>query len=556
MSDELKALFESGKYQEVLDQFTQKEIQGEWDTLTEEKQIESIYYKCDSLIWLGRIKEAYQTAAISLKTYTSPKNPSYLLALLTAQHVTLFLLGRSQTDEAQSVLVKGESIMGALTDNERQTGAFWIAKFELVKGDACVAKKELKTALNYYHKALKSFETLDDPYNIALGLFLIGYCLYLKIEPSTQLEYLQQSLSLFKSLGNKAGMGKCLHIIGHVNYGKGELDTALECYERSQSLLEASNCLMDVAQSTAFSGAVYSRRNNPEKALECFQRSLAVVESLGYELPLVTTIYHLIGQAFHQKGALDMASNFFQRALLKREAQKNDYGAVKELFHLVLLSLDQEEVEQAQEYLTSLQKVSKRIPDDARGAHLRKHLAEALVLKQNPRLTEKIRAQALLKEIVSEGSNLEIPLMDPTFILMAMVALCDLLLLELKATGEPEVWEEAKDLIHQFYTKARDFQEFSMVVSALLLRAKFATVEGELDQALKYFNQARKIVKEKNLGHLLDKVDKEQKEFETDFQKWQDFIQHHTSLKRRLQQAQLEEYIREAQKVVFRSPLE
>ncbi|MFX1249383.1 MAG: hypothetical protein ACFFBQ_18480, partial [Promethearchaeota archaeon] len=139
--------------------------------------------------------------------------------------------------------------------------------------------------------------------------------------------------------------------------------------------------------------------------------------------------------------------------------------------------------------------------------------------------------------------------------LMAILALCDLLLFELKATGEPEVWEEAKTLIHQVYNKAHNSQEFTMLVNALLLKARFAVVDGELNQAVKYFNEARTIIKEKNLNELMKKVETEQKEFEADFQKWQDLIQKHTSLEERLIQAQLTEYIQEAQKIVQRSPL-
>lgn len=135
---------------------------------------------------------------------------------------------------------------------------------------------------------------------------------------------------------------------------------------------------------------------------------------------------------------------------------------------------------------------------------------------------------------------------------IAMVALCELLLLELKTTGAPAVWEEAKALINQFYTRAQDRQEYNMVVNALLLKSKFALVEGELDQTVNYFNEAKMIAKEKSFDSLVDKVEMEQKAFETELWKWQDLIQRHTSLKERLIQTQLEEYIQDAQKEVAR----
>ncbi|MHA2202431.1 MAG: tetratricopeptide repeat protein [Candidatus Hodarchaeales archaeon] len=547
MLEELKDLFESGKYQEVLDQFTQNESQGEWATLPEEERIESIYYKSRSLEWLGRYGEALQTAARARTTYPSPKNPSYLLGLLAAQFYVLFALGRSRLDETQSVLTEGEAIMESLTDEERQTGALWIAVFEQVIGYGYWGKNEFDKAIEYYHKALKSFETLDNRHSIAQCLFWIADNYRMKGEVNTALNYYQRSLTLYESLGNKLGIAHCLHDFGLVSWAKGDLDTALDYYQRSLSLSETSGNSPSIANILMHIGNVYTTRGDFDKALDYFRRSLAIVEPLNLEWAIAYNFYY-IGMTYYQKCALDIALPFFQSSLAKFEALKWDYNVVRLLFRLVLLSLDQQEVELAQKYLNKLQKVAAHIPDEAQGAHVRKRIAEALVLKQSPRMTEKARAQTLLREIVNETTFLGS---------IAMVALCDLLLLELKATGEPVVWEEAKTLIHQFYTRAQDYQEFNMVVNSLLLKAKFATVEGELDHAIKYFNEAKVIVKAKNLswGGLVDKVETEQKEFETELWKWQDLIQQHASLQERLVQAQLEEYVQEVQKTVQRSPL-
>ncbi len=176
----LKNLYESGKYQEVLDQFTQKEVQGELAALPEEEQIECIYYKCRSLTWLGKYEEALQTATTARTTYPSPKNRSYLLALLAAQFDVLIKIGRGRQDEAQSLLAEGEDIVGALTDKERQAGTFWIAVFEQIKGDSCWMKSEFTTALEYQHKALTLFKALDNSYGIAQCLSYMADSYYRK----------------------------------------------------------------------------------------------------------------------------------------------------------------------------------------------------------------------------------------------------------------------------------------------------------------------------------------------------------------------------------------
>jgi len=113
-----------------------------------------------------------------------------------------------------------------------------------------------------------------------------------------------------------------------------------------------------------------------------------------------------------------------------------------------------------------------------------------------------------------------------------------------KLVGYLKVWEEAKTLIQQLYLKAQDQKSFSMVVEALLLRAKCTTIEGELHQTQKYYNPARITAAEKNLGLLGHKVDAEQKSFEAEFDKMQDLIRRNTSIQERLEHVRMEEYIK------------
>ncbi|MFW9905876.1 MAG: tetratricopeptide repeat protein [Candidatus Thorarchaeota archaeon] len=549
MSEVLKSLFEVGKYQEVVDQFTQNEVQGTWAALSEEEQITCIYYKCRSLNWLGRAEEALQIAVNARTIYPSPKNPSYLLALLAAQLYSFYELMHYQKEEAQSALLEGEAVMEALTDNECQIGAIWVAVFEHIMGLASWFKKELSKAIEFYHKAITSFKELDSIHSTAQCLYDLSMCYYYRNEMNTATKYLQQSLTLYESLGNKRGIGQCMQLFGHLKSAIDDLDMALDCYKRSLSFFKAGNTPLYIGNAMGHIGSIYSLKNEPEKALDFFRQSLAVVEPLGIDWVIAYAFFH-IGETHHQKGALDIALPFYQSSLAKFEALGIDYDIVRLLFHLILLSLDQQEIEQAQNYLASLQKVASRVPDENVGVYIRKHLAEALVLKQSPRIVDKARAQNLLTQIMNDDK-----FQFSGYLLIALIALCDLLLFEFKASDASEVWEEVKTLMHQFYTEAQDHQEVNIVVNALLLRAKFATVEGELDQAMNYFNEAKRIVIEKKLSILMNIVEKEQKEFEANFHKWQDLIQQHVSLKELLVQAQLSEYIQRVQKIVQRSPL-
>ena len=546
MSEELKDLYESGKFQEVLDQYTRKINQRESAEISEDEQMECVYYKARSLALLGRHEEALQTAIIAYQTYTSPQNRGSILALLAAKFWALAMASKAGSEEARTIIEEGEAIMREFTDRDRQNGMVWVGIFNYMKASGYYGRNEFESAIKYWGQALKIFEALDNRFGIAECLGALGDSFHKKGEQEIALEHLQRSLPIWEAIDNKHKIGWTLSGIGQVYSAKREFDTALEYFQKQLKIIKPSDDPIYYYFALTHSGSVYSAKGDYDKALDCFRQSLAIVEPLDIDWAISYNFCH-IGRTYHQKGALDVALPFYQSSLKSWETMKSDYEVVRVLFYLILLSLEQMKVDQAQKHLIALQETTARIPADATFAHLRNRLAEALILKESPRMLEKARAQALLRQIVKEKRH--------EFYSIAVLALCDLLLYELKAAGEPEVWKEAKTLIHQFYTEVHDKQEFNMVVNALLLRARFATIDGKLEQALKNYNESRMIVKEKNLNQLMQKLEIEQNELETDFHKWQDLIQQHTSLQERLIHAQLTEYLQEAQRIVQRSSL-
>ncbi|MFX0090490.1 MAG: hypothetical protein ACFFBD_01910 [Candidatus Hodarchaeota archaeon] len=159
-------------------------------------------------------------------------------------------------------------------------------------------------------------------------------------------------------------------------------------------------------------------------------------------------------------------------------------------------------------------------------------------------MKDQTQAQAILQQLVNENNLMFV------YTRLAMIHLCELLLVEVKSFGDPEAWEEVKSLIHQFYEKAQDQHSFSMIVEALLLRAKVAVIDGDLRQVLKYYDQARLTAEEKNLGLLGQKVDTERKRFEAEFSSWQKLIQSNVSLQERVNHAQMDDYIKQVQQML------
>ncbi|MFX0061029.1 MAG: tetratricopeptide repeat protein [Candidatus Hermodarchaeota archaeon] len=573
----IKDLFDQGKYQAVLDLLAQLEPQGDLAAFTEKEQIECIYYKSYSLWGVGRYEDALQIVLTAREKYTSPNDRSLLLALLTAQLWALCILGRS--DEGLEVIREGDAIIETLTTKERETGSYWIAFFEHRKGDIYWDRGDLDTALEHFQHALALREKIGDSYAIVHSLNTLGSRYRQQSELDTALEYLQRGLSLCRTLNNAESISFSLNSIGYIYIDKGDWDTALEYFQQELSFTKKTGNPVSIARSLRFIGYVYQNKGELDKALDYFQECLSLDTNVGisvaisYDLGFISFVHYLKGELdtaldylkrslaprdeveeapvffsdilllsgvlYHAKGELDTALERLQQSLSLIEQFGNDIAISWRLFCLICVFLAQEDQTHAQKYLTRLQQLQTRTPN--KWIHLRSRLAEALVLKQSKRMKHKSQAQIILEQIVNE----DMVAFDLTA--LAMVHLCDLLLGELKSYADPDVWKEVKALIEQLYVMAQDQNSVSLICEALLLRAKFATVDGKLQQALTFYEQARFTATEKNLILLVEKVDTEQKLFESEFEKWQDIIQSNKPLQERLKHARLEDYIQQVQ---------
>ncbi|MFX0095405.1 MAG: tetratricopeptide repeat protein [Candidatus Hodarchaeota archaeon] len=455
-----KALYENGKYGELLNQFAHMETQGKLASLTEEDQVRCIYYRSRSLEGLWQYEEALQVALTARAQFRSSDDKILSLMLLITQLGALF--GLRRFEESQKIFKEVKAIIEALTAKEQQTGAVWIALFESIKGNIYWAKDEWDTALEHHHRSLALHKEIGNSYDIGISLDRIGFIHFSIDDWNTALDHYQQSLEIFEAIDNSYRVAWELYMIGSVYRRKGELETALDYW----------------------------------------QRSFALFETLGNDIDTAYPLSSII----------------------------------------ILLCSELQDHTQARKYLPQLQKLHERIPNKA--IRQQTHLAEALVLKQSKRMADKAKAQNILQELLNEKNLFFI------WERFAIIHLCELLLIEVKAFGDPEVWKEAKTRIHQLYDWVQDNHLFSMIGEALLLRAKVAAIDGDLQQALKYYEQARFMAEEKKIGLLSQKVDTEQKHFEAEFEKWQTLIQRNASLQERLTQSQIEDYMQQVQKMV------
>lgn len=202
-----------------------------------------------------------------------------------------------------------------------------------------------------------------------------------------------------------------------------------------------------------------------------------------------------------------------------------------------------EESTRQSSFQNSLKKMEKIVagltPD-----HPSVQFSRASILSQSPRLKDKAEAQVIFQNLLNQKD------IGFYFTTLIIPSLCQILLEEFMAFGEPLVLKEVNLLLDDLKRLAFDHQSWHLNVYTLILQAKLSMVDGDLTSTLQLLDEAQAIAEEKKSDYILDKVIKERKHVEGQYEKWQRLIQTNASYKERLEETQVLEYLKEAQKIV------
>lgn len=325
---------------------------------------------------------------------------------------------------------------------------------------------------------------------------------YLKGYVNQAMEYHHQSLTLFEEIDDKQEIGYTLNNLGRGTALKGELDLALEYAQKSLTIAEEFNNQSDIAYCLGNIGYIHYFKGDLDQSIECAQQLITRLEEAG---------------------------------------SKQDYAYSIGISHLILLNIERGDLDQARQYLLRLQQINEHEANKIITQICK--LAEALILKTSPRMSEKAKALEMLQQLVKD----DIVFLDTT--LTAMLNLCELLIAELRFYGEKEVLQQIKGLLAQIYDIAFNQQLSPLMVESLILRAKFALVEGDAQGADQLLEQAKFNVEERGLDQLQVKITYEQEKLQNELHKWSELSEKNASLKERLEQAQIVDYLKDAQKL-------
>ncbi len=381
-------------------------------------------------------------------------------------------------------------------------------------------KGNLDLATEYYKESLAICEELKDESAMSRVLNNLGNISASKGELDKALEYHQQSLAMKEKVASKQDVAVSLVNVGVIFRLKGNLNEAAKCYNKSLAIQEHLSIGPEFALALNNLGEIYSLKGELDYALEFYQRSLLIYEDMGAKEGIALTLTN-IGECFRRKNNPEIALEYYQRSLAISEDMGNTRLIASVLSELVGLALEGFDANLAKEYLIKLEQVNEE--SDSIVVNLQYRVSNALFLKKSGRTRDRVRAEEILERVVEED------IADHTVTVTAMIHLCDLLLIELKATGEDEILQKIKDLTQRLVEIAKEQASHPLIVETYLLQSKLAIVTFEFRQARKLMAKAKELADEKGLYRLAKTVESEITLLQHQQQKWESIIKKETS---------------------------
>jgi tetratricopeptide (TPR) repeat protein len=347
---------------------------------------------------------------------------------------------------------------------------------------------EINKAQKYGKRALSLREKLKSNVDIALSLQQLGSIYTIMGEFDIGLKYLERGLNLSKKINYRQMIPAFYNSYGICYAYKGELDESLKYYNKGFILSKELKMRRLTSSILNNMGMVCQQKGNLDNALELFEKSLKISERLNLRLsPILDSLFHLS----IEKGDFDSASNYLQRLneLKDREAMNN-------IIYLV---------------------------------------DKAIMLKTSNRARNRVKAEEIFKQIIKdEAANYEMKI-------IALINLCDLLLIELNHTYDLEILDEVNPYILQLLNLAEKNRSYSLLAETQLLQAKLALLTLDINETRRFLTQAQKIAENYKLHRLAIKISNEHDEFLKHLSKWENLENSEKSLIERMEMAHIKE---------------
>ncbi|MHA1930174.1 MAG: tetratricopeptide repeat protein [Candidatus Thorarchaeota archaeon] len=509
-------LLNEGKFSEALKLVDIIEAR---DDLTSLDQLSCLLLRSKLLSRLGFYKDSLEVAESAKEKCQRFDAPVHLVdALLTICEIYWFL---GKFDESLETVEQIEQAMNEIPDEHQSELVMKRATLLNRRGNIYLRKGNFEDALHCYEQSLSIFEEIGGKQGEGESLYSIGTIQWRNGDLDLALWYFKKSLAVREEIGDKYGVASSLNAVGIIYRRKGDLNVALEYYKQSLALNEEMGNSHVISIALNNIGVVYRRKGDLDRALEYFERSLELKEEIGNKENIALTLRN-VGLIYKDIGDLDHALEYLQRSLQLREEVANNLFTTETLFSLIRANIDHNLMEQARWHLERLVEINNE--EDNIIIRQKCRVAEALVLKASSRPRDREKAKKLLSWVI-EGEMLH-----EEVSMIAMVNFYDMVLVDLKVSGNQQAFDETRTLVCRLSEIAKEQLSYAFLAETHILKSKLALLEFNLLEARKLLTKAQIITDERGLLRLSMTISREHDTLLEEVNKWEELIENGASL--------------------------
>lgn len=503
--------------------------------ISKEDLLTSQVLNAEILNHLGDFQNASEQIENILKEIDNQEFPLVYLDALLQKSFILYRIGK--IEECSILNEKCEQLIQTLKKTPAKVLAKRKAILLHIKGAISHVKGNFDESTDYLLEALTFAEEYGNKQIISYVLSNIGLNHQFMGNLEKAEKYYDQALKLAEKIGNKQEIARAYHRFGWLYNLKFEKNQAVAYFKKSIKYALESGSKRDLPWIYADMGNLYLDMFELDKALECSQEQLTLREKDPYSHDALTTIAYIN----HLKGDYKQAIEYYRKALkICEEIGDKRRSLPSILYNLVQSSIENNELQQAQDYVEYLKRISNEVEEKRVDTYYK--LAKALVLKTDTRIRRWVEAELIFEEILEDKELI------PYFTIVALLNLTELQFRELQLSANKEELQEIKRNITKLYAIADKGQFYNLLICTLRLQSQIALVELDPQKALQLLSQALILSKDIGLKKLDSEIISEQKQINEQLKKWEGFKEEKTPFSEILKHVSLENGIKNISK--------
>jgi len=349
-------------------------------------------------------------------------------------------------------------------------------------------------------------------------------------------EQLLNTLDHISPIQFKEKSAYIMYIKGYIYCAKGDLNMSLMYAEKGLQLASELNNKRLIMFNAGCLGVIYAWRGDFDTAQKYSKQRLKLAKDVNDKQSIIGALNN-IGTTFRDRGDFNQAMKYIKQSLTLCE-EINSFKTPAILDTLCRLAIEMDSFEAAQECLEHIKSFTIKRDKKILFGYDIYDLTKALVLKKSPNNGDKLRARELLKKILERNE------VDFESKIIALLNLCDLLLIQLHQTNNIKIIDDINLYIQQILDIAKEQKSYWLLAETHLFRAKLKLIIFEFEEAEQLLTQALHIAEKYGQDLLTKQITNEQDELSKTISKWDKLKRSNANLTTRMDLAGLDSQIR------------